>query len=376
MERLLLLTLCAVFTVAALAGPNREEASVQLEQVRDRIEGLREEIENDGRRRSRAEQALAKIEQEEQSARRKLSDIRERKDQNLQRQRDLAEQYTRQQQGLDAERVALAQQLRVAYINGSDEWLRVALSKQDVATLGRRMVYYGYLSRQRSSGIANLRALLTALEHTRTEIAQQAKDLLALESQLAEQLQQLADTRGERAGLVARIGGEIESKDAEIARLASQAEELSELVAALARVVPAMPDVDAEPFAGQTAQLSWPANGPLLKSFGQSRADGRLKWQGVLMGAPAGSNVRAVYHGRVIFSDWLDGMGLLMIVEHGDGYLSLYGHNQDLLKDVGEWVEPGEMIAHVGDSGGKASAGLYFEIRKNGTPVNPGQWMR
>jgi septal ring factor EnvC (AmiA/AmiB activator) len=376
MERLLLLTLCAVFTVAALAGPNREEASVQLEQVRDRIEGLREEIENDGRRRSRAEQALAKIEQEEQSARRKLSDIRERKDQNLQRQRDLAEQYTRQQQGLDAERVALAQQLRVAYINGSDEWLRVALSKQDVATLGRRMVYYGYLSRQRSSGIANLRALLTALEHTRTEIEQQAKDLLALESQLAEQLQQLADTRGERAGLVARIGGEIESKDAEIARLASQAEELSELVAALARVLPAMPDVDAEPFAGQTAQLSWPANGPLLKSFGQSRADGRLKWQGVLMGAPAGSNVRAVYHGRVIFSDWLDGMGLLMIVEHGDGYLSLYGHNQDLLKDVGEWVEPGEMIAHVGDSGGKASAGLYFEIRKNGTPVNPGQWMR
>jgi septal ring factor EnvC (AmiA/AmiB activator) len=376
MERLLLLTLCAVFTVAALAGPNREEASVQLEQVRDRIEGLREEIENDGRRRSRAEQALAKIEQEEQSARRKLSDIRERKDQNLQRQRDLAEQYTRQQQGLDAERVALAQQLRVAYINGSDEWLRVALSKQDVATLGRRMVYYGYLSRQRSSGIANLRALLTALEHTRTEIEQKAKDLLALESQLADQLQQLADTRGERAGLVARIGGEIESKDAEIARLASQAEELSELVAALARVLPAMPDVDAEPFAGQTAQLSWPANGPLLKSFGQSRADGRLKWQGVLMGAPAGSNVRAVYHGRVIFSDWLDGMGLLMIVEHGDGYLSLYGHNQDLLKDVGEWVEPGEMIAHVGDSGGKASAGLYFEIRKNGTPVNPGQWMR
>jgi septal ring factor EnvC (AmiA/AmiB activator) len=372
----MLLTLCAVLTVAALAEPNREEASAQLEQVRDRIEGLREEIESDGRRRSRAEKALAKIEQEEQSARRKLTDIRARKERTLQRQRDLEGQYTRQQQELDAERVALAQQLRVAYINGSDEWLRVALSKQDATTLGRRMVYYGYLSRQRSSGIAKLRTLLTALEQTRLDIEQEAKDLLALESQLAEQLEQLADTRGERAGLVVRIDEEIESKDAEITRLDSQAKELGELVAALARVVPAMPEVDAEPFAGQTAQLSWPANGPLISSFGQSRADGRLKWQGVLLGAPAGSDVRAVYHGRVIFSDWLDGMGLLMIIEHGDGYLSLYGHNQDLLKDVGEWVEPGEMIAHVGDSGGKASAGLYFEIRKNGTPVNPRQWIR
>jgi septal ring factor EnvC (AmiA/AmiB activator) len=124
------------------------------------------------------------------------------------------------------------------------------------------------------------------------------------------------------------------------------------------------------------ASLSWPTDGQVVKRFGDPRADGRLKWQGIILSAPAGSDVRAVYNGRVIFSDWLDGMGLLLIIEHGDGYMSLYAHNQDLLKEVGEWVEPGEMIAHVGDSGGRAAAGLYFEIRKNGEPVNPGQWFR
>jgi septal ring factor EnvC (AmiA/AmiB activator) len=379
MGRVLLLMLLVgvvVPVLPALAEPSRAEASAQLEQVRDRIEGLRVEIENDGRRRTRAEKKLAKVEQEEQAARRKLSKTSTRLKSTRKRQSDLEKQYLRQQQELDAERVVLAQQLRVAYINGNDEWLRVVLSQQDVTTLGRRMVYYSYLSRQRSLSITNLRALLQALELTRREIEQEARELLALESQLADQLDKIADTRSERARLVARIDVEIETKDTEITRLNSQAEELSALVAALARVVPAMPDVDAEPFAGQTAQLSWPADGPVLKRFGQSRADGRLNWQGVLLGATAGSDVRSVYHGRVIFSDWLDGMGLLMIIEHGDGYLSLYGHNQDLLKDVGEWVEPGEMIAHVGDSGGKVNAGLYFEIRKNGTPVDPGQWVR
>ena len=379
MKRVLLFMFWVVFALSAqpaLADTDRKEASAQLEQVRDRIEGLRSEIESDGRRRSRAEKALAKIEQEEQSARRKLKDIRSRLSKTKQRQNELEAQFDRQQQELDHEREVLAQQLRVAFINGNDEWLRVLLSQQDTATLGRRMVYYSYLSRQRSASIEGLRELLDALELTRQEIAAEAQELLALDKQLAKQLDKLTDTRGERAELVARIDREIKTKDAEIGRLDSQAKELSELVAALARVVPAMPDVDAEPFAGQTASLSWPANGPVLKRFGQSRADGSLNWQGVLIGAQSGSDVRAVYHGRVIFSDWLDGMGLLMIIEHGDGYLSLYGHNQDLLKDVGEWVEPGEMIAHVGDSGGKSSAGLYFEIRKNGNPVNPGKWIR
>ena len=360
----------------ALAEPTREQANAELEQVRGRIEGLRKEIEDDGRRRSRAEKALAKVEQEEQRTRRELARVRKQLTATRARQRELERQLARQEGELETERAALSQQLRVAYINGSEEWLRVALSQKDTTSIGRRMAYYGYLSRQRSATIANLRLLLSELEKTRSYIALEARELVQFEDAASDKLEEIADTRGERARLVAKINKAIASKDVEINRLQAQAEELGELVAALARMLPEMPDVDAEPFAGQTSQLQWPVKGLVAKRFGQPRADGRLKWQGVLLDAPAGSNVRAVYHGRVVFSDWLDGMGLLMIIEHGDGYMSLYGHNQDLLKDVGEWVAPDETIAHVGDSGGRAAAGLYFEIRKNGEPVNPGKWIR
>ena len=112
-----------------------------------------------------------------------------------------------------------------------------------------------------------------------------------------------------------------------------------------------------------------------MRKFGQPKADGRLRWDGVLLGAPAGAQVRAVHHGRVVYSDWLPGMGLLLVIEHGDGYMSLYGHNQDLIMQVGDWVTPGAVVAHVGDSGGQAVPGLYFEIRKDGQPVDPGGWI-
>ncbi|MCP4000839.1 MAG: peptidoglycan DD-metalloendopeptidase family protein [Gammaproteobacteria bacterium] len=372
-----LMVMCLICALVPMvnAEPTRAQANAELEQVRGRIEGLRKEIEDDGRRRSRAEKALAKVEQEEQKARRELAQTRKQLDATRTRQGELEQQLIRQESDLETERAALGQQLRVAYINGSEEWMRVALSQQDPSSLGRRMAYYGYMSRQRSSTIANLRLLLLELEKTRKYIEREARDLLKLESDTSNQLEEIADTRGERARLVAKINKDIASKDTEINRLQAQAKDLSELVAALARVLPAMPNVDAEPFAGQTSQLRWPVKGKVIKRFGQSRADGRLKWQGVLLDAPAGSNVRAVYHGRVVFSDWLDGMGLLIIIEHGDGYMSLYGHNQDLLKEVGDWVAPDETVAHVGDSGGRAAAGLYFEIRKNGEPVNPGKWM-
>ncbi len=371
---LLLLGLVAVS--GTLAAPTREQASAELDAVRDRIEALRDELKREGRSLSRAEKALARVEQSEQQARRELIGVRQQLTKTRTRQRELQRVAERQRAELEEQRRFLSKQLRVAYINGDEEWLRVALNQQDAAGLGRRMTYYGYLSRQRSGAIDTLRTTLAELEQTRIEIERQARQLADLEVEVADKLEDIAETRAERAQLLSKISSSIDSKDAEIDKLQAQAAELTKLVASLARILPAMPDVDAQPFAGKTASLSWPADGPVLKNYGQSRAGGQLKWNGVLLGAPAGSEVRAVYHGRVIFSDWLDGMGLLTIIEHGDGYMSLYGHNQDLLKAVGAWVSPGEPIAHVGDSGGQAAAGLYFEIRKDGEPVNPRSWIK
>lgn len=114
----------------------------------------------------------------------------------------------------------------------------------------------------------------------------------------------------------------------------------------------------------------------MLRRFGERRADGQLKWEGALIGAPPGSEVRAVHRGRVIFADWLAGMGMLVVVDHGEGFMTLYAHNDDLVCEVGDWVGPGQVLAHVGDTGGQAEAGLYFEIRRNGRPVDPRPWIK
>jgi septal ring factor EnvC (AmiA/AmiB activator) len=362
---------------AILAAPQtREQANAELKAVRDQIDELKEDIEDEGRRRSRAERNLAEVEKSEQKVRRELTSIRKQLRDSQARQADLERQSEAQRKELKKQRTALANQLRVAYINGDEEWLRVSLSQQDATSLGRRMTYYGYFSRQRRVTIEKVGAALGQLEEIKAEISKELAQLAKFEAEATEKLAEIADTRTERAELVNKINVDIRSKDVQIERLQAQAGELTKLVEALARVLPKMPDLDAEPFAGQAASLAWPADGSVLKNFGDSRADGRLKWEGVLLGAPAGTVVRSVYHGRVVFSDWLDGMGLLTIIDHGAGYMSLYGHNQDLLKEVGEWVDPGDAIAHVGDSGGQAAAGLYFEIRKDGKPVNPKRWIR
>ncbi len=370
-----LLFLLFLITLPA-AADERARTAAELEAVRERIEALQVELRNESSRKSRAEQALQEVEKAEQSARRQLQQTREKSAAAKRRETALRAEAEAQQAAIVVQQAALANQMRMAYINGDEEWLRVMLSQQDAAVLGRRMTYYGYLSRQRKAAIEQLRAALAEIAATQEQIEAEVQQLARLELQAADKLEDIANTRAERAELLARIRKGIATRDQEIAGLKNQEAELGKLMAALAKRLPAMPNVDAEPFAGQTRQLSWPVDGPVLKAFGQPRADGSLRWNGVLLGAKAGTEVRAVYHGRVVFSDWLAGMGLLTIVEHDGGYMSLYGHNQDLLKEVGEWVMPGEAIAHVGDSGGQVNAGLYFEIRKDGQPVNPRNWVK
>jgi len=373
--RSLLLFLLIAITLPA-AADDRARAAAELDAVRERIEALQAELRKESSRKSRAERELQEVEKAEQSARRQLQQTRDKSAAARQREKALRAQAEAQQAAILEQQAALADQMRMAYINGDEEWLRVMLSQQDAAVLGRRMTYYGYLSRQRKAAIEQLRKALAEIAATREQIQAEVLQLARLESQAADKLEDIANTRAERAEVLARIRKSMASRDQEIAGLKTQEAELGKLLAALAKRLPSMPDFDAEPFAGQVDRLKWPVDGPVLKNFGQPRADGSLRWNGVLLGAKAGSEVRAVYHGRVVFSDWLAGMGLLTIVEHDGGYMSLYGHNQDLLKEAGEWVIPGETIAHVGDSGGQANAGLYFEIRKDGQPVNPRNWVK
>lgn len=371
---LILLLVCP--GIVAQAEPSHDEASADLKAVVKQVESLQKALASQRRQQTKAERALSAIEKAEQAARIELTKIRERQKDTRARQQELSREADKQALKLKEQRVQLGEQLHAAYVNGHEEWLRMSLSQQDPAQIGRQQTYYNYLSEARAQLVAEVLIIIDALVVTRATIAAAAAELAGLEKDAAAKVADIAKNREEREKVLTTIAADITSKDTQIKTLKAQEQKLRDLVVALEKMLADVPVRNAEPFAGKTASLVWPTDGTLLHQFGQPRADGRLKWQGVLIGAKPGADVRAVYHGRVVFADWLDGLGLLIIVEHGDGYMSLYGHNQSLLKAVGQSVAMGDSIAEVGDSGGQSISGLYFEIRKNGNAKNPRNWIK
>ena len=372
-------TFILVFLVALVAGAEGTDAGDtegELEAIWQRIELLQSELTDAGKRRSEAQATLRQAELAEQAARYELATLREKKLEASSDKLELERRLRAQELKLDRQQTILGEQLRLAYVEGHDEWLRLVLSQHDPSSLGRQITYHGYFNRYHSEIIDAFRQQLREFAEILTALAAEVEKLAVIEQQQAQRLAELAAAREQRATLVASIDRNIAAAGSEISNLKEQEQELQKLLNRLVGLAARFPSGKGRPFSAHRGSLAWPAAGRVVGNFGQSKADGRLRWMGVLLQALAGTDVRAIYNGRVVFSDWLQGMGLLLIVEHGEGYLSLYGHNQDLLKEVGDWVLPGEVIAHVGDSGGQASAGLYFEIRKDGTPVNPRTWVR
>ncbi len=167
----------------------------------------------------------------------------------------------------------------------------------------------------------------------------------------------------------------MDTQGEEVARLAAQEKDLTRLIDELSTILSDYPISSEQPFSEHKGKLTWPVAGTLLHDYGQPRVGGNIKWNGVVLAAPRGREVRAIYHGRIAFADWLAGMGLLIIVDHGEGYMTLYGYNETLQKNAGDWVAPGDVIATVGDSGGQSEAGLYFELRRGTRPVDLRQWV-
>jgi septal ring factor EnvC (AmiA/AmiB activator) len=279
------------------------------------------------------------------------------------------------EQDLATEREALAGELRAAYTIGRDEELKLLLNQQNPARLGRMLAYYGYFGRARATRIASIDTQLAKLLELDAQLAAEDEQLAQLEEEARVQLEAVQRGRQDRAAVVKELDQELTSRRAKLARLKREESTLENLLTDLRRVMREFPVNSEEPFEKLKGKLAWPVLGRLVADFGQPRSTG-LKWNGVLLATDRGSQVRALYFGRVIYADWLPGMGLLTILEHSGGYLSLYGHNQQLFKAVGDWVSPGDVIAAAGDSGGRSRPELYFEIRKGSTPLNPHQWIR
>lgn len=360
----------------AFAQQDAATAELELDRVREKISALEKAVEQSVAARGKGQQALREAELSAARAGKRAQALAAELAQAGERLEALKAEESRTRTRLAGQQAVLAQQLRVAYMSGRQEWLRLLLSQQDPVDASRQLIYYGYLTRQRSGLIDAVRAAVNELAESVTAVAAERARLAELEAEQRERLAQLEAARAERASTLASMDKALSGRQGELDRLLGQAEDLESLVQELRQALAELNLGGAEPFTERRGQLAWPAEGPARHRYGQPRADGGFRWDGTVLAAPAGSDVRAVHHGRVVFADWLNGMGLLLVLDHGDGYMTLYGHNQDLVRDVGEWVGPGELLGHVGDTGGQVEAGLYFEIRKDGEPVNPRRWMR
>ncbi len=278
----------------------------------------------------------------------------------------------------DAQQERIAAELRTAWKMGRQAQVKVLLSQENPDSVARNLAYYRYFFRARSEALEAFRDTLAELAATGVEIESTLAALAQQQEDLLRQKQALAEATEAREQALAKVNAELKDKGAALAKLEADRKELQQLLEAIQQAISELdiPEGDYQPFKAAQGKMPWPLPGRASSRFGDKRNEGKMRWQGVTIPARAGTLVKAIHHGRVVYADWLRGMGLLLIVDHGDDYLSLYAHNQTLLKEVGEWVNADMPIATVGDSGGKTSPALYFEVREKGKPVNPALWCR
>ncbi len=359
--------------VSAAADPAAKEA--ELKQVRSKIDSIRKSIQAEAERRDSLAASVRKADMEVQSARQRLSTVREQRQAAQARLKDLEQERAATRAKIDAEREALSGQLRVAYMNGQQEQLKLMLNQQDPSRLGRLMVWYAYFGRARADQLTAINEHLAHLELLSEKIAAEAAQLEQLEKQQSQQVNALASARDQRKTTLAEVQSRIRSRNDELAKARREAQALEKLVEQLRRAIQEFPDLGDSPFAKVRGKLPWPVKGPLLAKFGQLRSGGPLKWHGIVIGTERGAQVRAPYPGRVVYADWLPGLGLLLVLDHGGGFMSLYGHNEQLYRGVGDRVSPGDLLSAVGDASGFGKPGLYLEIRKGRDPLDPLPWL-
>lgn len=287
-----------------------------------------------------------------------------------------------QKQQLDA----LYSQIRSAFVHSEPSYLELLLNQKDVSTLSRGSTYFRYFHQARQQELENIHQLLVKLNDEQRDVLLAQQSLENMLTQQRSKQAQLEQQTKQRKATLAALDNTISTQDSRLASLKDEERNLQQLLDSLSKKsaptapvakpnnnsTPVKPNT---PFPRLTGKLTWPVNGKLLARYGSSRNLGKLKWQGIVIASPTGNDVKATAAGRVVFADWLRGFGLLIIIDHGDQYMTLYGNNESLLRDVGEYVKAGDVIAQSGEQGIRGLSGLYFEIRHRGSPTNPLKWL-
>jgi murein hydrolase activator len=367
------LLLCLSAFQAGAAGIDSKEA--ELRQVRTRIESIRKAIHADAERRDALSGQLKQADLQIQSARERLTAVRTRRIDSEQKLAGLKTEQANTQRAVVDERDALGAELKVAYMNGRQEQLKLLLNQRDPAAAGRMMAYYGYFGRARAARITSITEHLAHLELLGERITAETTRLRELEAENARDVKALAGARQRRAQTLADVQAKLRTRNDQLARLQADAQALEKLVEQLRRAIEEFPELAEQPFQRVKGKLPWPVKGKVLARYGALRAGGPLKWQGLVIAAERGVQVRAPYYGRVVYADWLPGLGLLIVLDHGGGYMSLYGHNEQVYRRVGDRVAPGDALAAVGEAAGLGRPGLYLEIRKGKQTLDPQDWL-
>ncbi len=375
----LLLSIGLLFALASHADDETaQEKAQRLQILRDRIQQLDTDLEDKRDQQSSVRQELRQIEtqlnrvhQNLRSSERRLKESRKQLD-------TLRTKRQQSQKNLNKNQKVVAEMLRLAYAQGRQPRIKLVLNQEDPSSLSRALAYHRYIHKERISLIKTVYAKLQELQTLEIGISEQTRELAKLSKAHQRKQATLKQGKRVRSAVLERLKSQIASQGQELNQLQRDQQQLQKLVKGLQT---ALSDIPAEagkrrPIKQLRGRLKWPTKGRIIASYGSRRSPGDLRWRGVMIATEAGSEVQTISHGRVAYSDWLRGLGLLVVIDHGDGIMSLYGHNEALYVEVGDWVEAGDIISTVGNSGGLNRTALYFEVRKAGKPSNPKRWCR
>ncbi len=351
-----------------------DDQEQRLEQLRARIQQLQTNLNELHGRRDAVREELRDLERrigESLRARRHLDSRLKAYVRQLSHLRAKAQDERRV---LERQTGAFERQVRAAHAMGQQEPLKLLLNQEDPTRVARVMTYYRLLHQARAEHVQTIHASLARVQTLETRLQAQTRELENARAERAREHQSFETARARRAELLTSLNLQARNQSEEIGRLRADEKRLERLVGELASLPAMAPAEPGARFASLKGRLPLPLAGRITARFGDDKGIGQLKWRGAFIAAREGQEVRAVHRGRVAYADWLRGFGLLLILEHGDGYMTLYGHNQSLYREVGEWVNAGQVIAAAGNTGDVPQAGVYFEIRHNGEPDDPLRW--
>jgi septal ring factor EnvC (AmiA/AmiB activator) len=378
-KKILMQYLLCVVTVLVFSSPifAKEASPADLAKLQKDISLLKSSLEEYKGQRAQFKKALKRSELAIGKIGRKISAIKGQ----IARQQKLLENLKQRQKKLQQEsnkqQTLIAQQIRIAYQLGRQKKIKVILNQEDPAKVNRAITYLDYFNKARISLMTEFAATITELNSIEPTIIEEKSRLEDSQGDLDKQYASLEQERSVREDAIAALNATITTKGAQLSDAEKERTRLEKLLKAVAEAVANLKlPADYKDFAERKGQMKWPVLGRISNSFGTPRTQGGMRWQGVTLKAKAGNNVRAIHHGRIVFADWFGSSGLLIIVDHGEDYMSLYAHNESLLRETGDWVRAGEPLATVGVSGGQMEPALYFEIRHNGKAINPKYWIK